>query len=91
MGMGGSTEKDVWTKGNKMRLVLESVKPEDVVQEEAYLLMKRHEAVDGFSEYDEWIEAVASKRGWAFDDAPDASRDWPTMIFQSPRNGKMVE
>jgi hypothetical protein len=74
-----------------MRLILESVKPEDVVKNEVYLLFKKHKAMDGCVTYEEWIESVASPKGWVFDDAPDVGREWPSAIFQSPMNGKMVE
>jgi len=77
-----------------MKLVLKQVKPEEVVENESYLLLRHQSPTREVVGYNEWIEAVASKDGWAFNDAPnevDPERSWPTMIFQCPRNGSVVE
>ena len=68
-----------------MNLVLRQVQLQDVVNNEAYLLLKKYEG------YDQWIAAVASPRGWVFDTGPNEDREWATMIFQSPEHGVMVD
>ena len=87
----GNTEKDVWVnKGVIMKLVLEQVKPEDVMVGEDYLLMREHKASDGYAPYREWVTAIAAHDMWAFDSGPYKDRKWPTMVFQCPRKGQLV-